>query len=1077
MPFLVSKCIMFDMDPSNKSFSILKFPEVKIVEASAGSGKTYALARRYIQLLFSSGKISSQVSLRQILAITFTHKATREMRERILDLLKKIALKNFKSRDEERDLLVLTGLSIENSSEAAFQILDSIITNYNFFQVKNIDSFINVILSGCASELELSANFQIRENYSKYISFALDQSIEAVNDDLKTKLVFENFLNQYLFLEQKTGWFPKKDIYDVICGMFMQSNIYGCDFVKFDIEKNEVIILKRKIISLLNSIFEKQPEGMNKRFLNTTLYNFLKNNKNGFNLSDLDKKSFLSESPPYNKGAEIYSEETVLWADFRKTVVELSEKESLSLFNCYIDIFNIVYGNFRKNTRNDDIIFMEELNKQARFLFKYTDLDVPELYYRLASRLKHFLIDEFQDTSKLQWSNLFLMIEDALSSGGSLFYVGDKKQAIYRFRGGSVELFDGIKQELSHFNVNDKTVLRTNYRSQKEIVEFNNKVFSGKNLKRFLIDQQDSEKSSLKKFSEDDMGQIIDIFKDSKQQSLPDKSHGYVKVSYVDYDDKQDKEDKEERTRGLLLETIKNVRERFPLSSIAILCRSNKEIESVTGWLSEEKINVESERTLNILNNFLIKELIAFLKFLNSPIDSVAFSAFILGDIFSTACGILQDEFRGFIFKFNRNKKNETDEGYLYRSFKKAYPGIWDELISPVFKNIGFVSSYELIVSIIDRLKVYKNFGRYQGFFMRFLELVKEQERDNPSIELFLDHLQKIPESQLYVNFSDENAIKVMTIHKAKGLGFPVVIVPFLEMNIRDLGAKIQKARAPYIVYDKDADLEQYGLLRLDKKYAVFSERIKAIYRHEYKKAFIDELNVIYVTFTRASDELYVFVPRSDSKGINARNDAVFLITSESMVLGKPAVSAEMQKHDEHNLKVSLPEYKDWLSALKEEFGSEINLVNRRSVSKGRVLHQMLSCIGDLSESGLENALMRLERDFSPILESFALKEYIEIIRKLAITDNLRPFFYHSGKVEVFREKEFVDESGRTKRIDRLIVGKEKAVIVDYKSSKDNLESNTVQVQGYKQLLKRIYPDKEIKGFLLFTDIADIKEI
>jgi ATP-dependent helicase/nuclease subunit A len=1055
----------------------LKFPEVKIVEASAGSGKTYELAKRYIQLLLNSDLSLGQNPLCSILAITFTHKATREMRERILEQLKKIALGSFENIDEKKDLFQALNLEENQASKKAFQVLDSIIANYNFFQIKNIDSFINLILSGCASELNLSANFKIKENYSAYLAYALDECIDNACNDSHTAKVFQDFISQYLFLENKTSWLPKKDILDIVSGMFSQTNIYGGRFEKFNVRTNELIGLKQNILRILTRIYEQHLEGMNKRFADITLANFLNSNKHGFNIADLDKKSFVQDSLPMNKGYVAPNELVELWQEFRTLLVELCEKEALSLFNCYIDIFEDVYKYFRAYAIQDDLVFMEELNKQAHFLFKQANLSVPELYYRLASRFKHFLIDEFQDTSKLQWNNLFLMVEDALSSGGSLFYVGDRKQAIYRFRGGNVDLFDSIKAKFKHFNINDNLVLRTNYRSEKAIIEFNNQIFLAANLKRFFNQQQKSEKNILRCLTDAEISDIVSVFKDSQQLALAHKPNGYVNVDYIGY---PDQESRDQRIRACLFEVIDNLQKRFALKAIAILCRSNREIELVTGWLSEKKINVESERTLNILNNSLIRELIAFLRFLNSPINTIEFAAFVLGDIFLKASGCPREEIAEFIFQFNRkDKPRDLNAGYLYRAFRKNYPLLWDEYIADFFKSVGFISLYELIISIIDKLKIFNNFGAYQGFFMRFLELVKEQEEENPDISLFLAYLKTAPEAHLYVNFSDENAVKVMTIHKAKGLGFPVVIVPFLEMNIKELGTQIKGSKAAYLVYETEREDEPeavFSLLRLDTKYAKFSRKIENIYRQEYIKALIDELNVIYVTFTRAQNELYIFIPYSGSQTAKSNNAAFFLIPEGINSLGTQMSQNPETENTNCNLPIALPQYQNWVALLKEEFSEISQLNNREKINQGEILHSMLSKIGNLNTCPLEEVLNKVETEImqeNPLLDN--PDKYRKILETVLTGQETKQFFYLKPDTTVYVEKEFVDQQGITRRIDRLLLNKQEAVIIEYKSSSENKEKNIAQVAGYKTILRSVYAGKKISAYLLYLDQAKVE--
>ncbi|MFH1423064.1 MAG: 3'-5' exonuclease, partial [Planctomycetota bacterium] len=504
--------------------------------------------------------------------------------------------------------------------------------------------------------------------------------------------------------------------------------------------------------------------------------------------------------------------------------------------------------------------------------------------------------------------------------------------------------------------------------------------------------------------------------------------------------------------------------------SIAILCRSNKEIELVTGWLSEEKINVESERTLNIMNNPLIQELIAFLKFLSSPIDSIAFSAFILGDIFTSAASLDRQKVSDFIFEFNRKDAKTT--GYLYRAFRKQFPGIWDEFIADFFKNVGFVSLYELLVSIMCKFSVFDNFGKFQGFFMHFLELATKLEEENSEINYFLEYINVILEKHLYVNFSDQNTVKVMTIHKAKGLGFSVVVVPFLDI---ELGAQTRGSKPSYLVYEKQVR-EKFGLLRLDSKYAKFSSRIRNIYRREHVKSFIDELNVIYVTFTRAECELYIFVPCSAER---ENNSALLLIPEGITEQGVQVNYSEKDTgHESRQLHISMPQYKDWVSALKEEFPQNTEFSNRQNIQRGEILHAMLAQVGNLSEQKPE-AILKILRD--GIENEYSLIEnadgYIAALEKIISSKTTKQFFHCGDNVKIYREKEFVDKYGRTYRIDRLIMRDKEVQIIDFKSSAENKKEHVMQVNEYVQIVRDVYPDKKVSGYLLYMDEVKVVEI
>jgi len=1041
----------------------IQFPQVCVLEASAGSGKTYALAKRYIHLLINPYLKPEEIPLNTILAITFTNKAAIEMKERILEFLKKLALDKFVNPEEKEALLSYLCVDEEFACKKSYRIMDCLIRNYNFFQVKTIDSFINAILSGCAFKLNLSANFKTKEDYSDYLIYSLDKLIDKANSDEDILNLFHDFLTHYLFIENKTGWFPKQNILSIINSLYSKSNRFAGSFSRSSIGDKDLILHKKSILKLMNELRENLPMGTHAAF-SKNLSDFLDENEDGF---DIDEISifFKRENFPVNKGNTVPSQIMNLWDRIRKGIGELCELESRSAFNYYVDIFNNVLGDLKSISSKDDVLFLEALNKEARSLFGDKDFSLPELYYRLATRLKHFLIDEFQDTSMLQWENLYIMIEEALSTGGSLFYVGDRKQAIYRFRGGEASLMDLARERFRNFNLIQGS-LSKNYRSQRVIVEFNNTVFSESNLRRFI--NQAKEKKSGIEFSHSDLEGIVNIYQSSRQDSREDKTGGYVKLEFVDCPDRVERDG---FLKDKVLNLIKDLAIRFSLKDVAILTRKNDEVELLTSWLLEKNIPVESEKTLNIRENSYIKELVSFLKFLNSPIDNLSFASFIMGEIFSGASqkkcaslGLDSRRVQDFIFSLNnRNKNNKDYNAYLYREFRLQFPEVWDGLIEEFFKSVGFVPLYELVISILSKFNCLSNFYNYQGFFMRFLELIKEQEDENPSISSFLGFFDKANEDDLYVNVTDSDSIKILTIHKSKGLGFPVVIIPFLEMNV-----KIDSE----VVIPIDGSLR---LMRIKKRYADFSCHLREVYKREYLKSFMDELNSIYVAFTRSEDELYVFhYPRAEGRF----NLASLLLPENNLEIGERVKNREdNDKGGSLTIEIPPSEYKDWLRLLKDEFIEEDILQNREKILRGEVLHSILSFIGNLHnkaqdlvvKEALENACNRY-----PFIHDF--KEFELTINKLLDSEELKPYFEVEDG-EIFLEKEVVGASGNTKRIDRLIIKIKEVFIIDYKSSKEKEVLYYDQILEYMRIIQDIYPDSRIRGILIYLDDLSMEEI
>jgi ATP-dependent exoDNAse (exonuclease V) beta subunit len=1061
--------------------------QILVVEASAGSGKTYALAWRYLNLLLNASAIQEEDALRSILAITFMNKAAVEMKERILELLKRLALGAFKEESHKKELLEYIGLEEKSCQDAAFRAMQEIIRRYDYFQVQTIDSFINSLLLGCAFRLGLSANFNIREDYNKYIALSLDRLLDLAAQEKETKNLFLDFVWHYLRIENRGGWLAKNDILSVAKSLFSEFNRYGVPFYIHPKGDEEIVAKKKEIyrrIVKINKGIDR--DGIDKRFVKG-VKDFAGQNDANFQLDRLKSTSWQKEEISCNKGASVPGELNEEWNKLRAEIRELCEMEAYSLFNPYIQIFNKVFGFFLLQSQKEDILFLEELNSRARQLFGKGTISVPEIYIRIGSRFRHFLIDEFQDTSVLQWNNIFILAEEALSTGGTLFYVGDKKQAIYRFRGGEAKLFDGVRKELEQFG-QQEDVLGRNYRSSKEIVQFNNRIFSTENLQHFISSYNAHQEAKLKndayfRFFPAFEQELLQVFSHSEQESQLDKPAGYVSVER--FDGSAD-EERSGIVREKLLGLIKDLRARsFDFKDIAVLSRSGARVEEMSGWLIEEGIPVESEKTLNIRENSLIKEITSFLKFLDSPIDDLSFASFILGEIFCAASGLAKEKIEDFIFR-NRMQKKKEDAfaAYLYRAFQKEFPQVWQQHIDKFFKNVGFLPLYEMLVTIYADFRVLEKFPGNQSFFMSFLELVKEKEDEHSGIKAFLEYFKDAVNDDLYVKFPASNAVKVMTVHKAKGLEFPVVIIPFLKISPR--AESTSDNRGTSYTPDLDRKENTLRLLRLKEDYRKFSPEIQARYNEEYFRSFLDELNNIYVSFTRAKQELYIFIPKKPG----ATGSVEFLIPDDFVELGRKGEPPKKEEGKEKLHVLSPSRYSDWIDMLKDEFKDYSQLKFHKQIKKGEVMHYIFSLIGNLFGKDLDVELSRcleLGQSRFPEFDDFAgLQAKIKALLKDPRFKEL--FFCEAGRI--FTEKEVVNRFGDTKRIDRLILKDDEAVIVDFKSGTEWLglseaqplppgleEGQAKQVKEYIDLISAIYPKKKVRGCLLYVDELMIKEV
>lgn len=1046
----------------NHSFSI-QGPEVCVVEASAGSGKTFALAKRYVQVLIASQH--QETVLRSILAITFTNKAAFEMKARILQFLKKIALQKL-SRDERDQIIDPLGLSDDEASLRAFKVMEGLIRNYNYFQVQTIDSFINALLSGCSFKINLSANFDIRRNSHDYMANALDSLIDRAMEDKSVRQAFTKFLHQYLYIENRSGWFPKKDLLKILQTMFTQSNAFALGYLPGPVDAEDIFRKKKLVLKLMNELCARLPEGTHASFARS-LPEFIREHPESFDVDDLS--NYLTrEEFPVTKGNEIGRSVVDQWKRIRRELKHVCEMEASALFNAYIQVFQMAMEELRALAVKQDVLFLEELNKKARSLFDEGQVTVEELYYRLATRFRHYMVDEFQDTSRLQWDNLALMVEEALSTGGSFFYVGDKKQAIYSFRGGESLLFDEVKGLFSQFNVKDD-VLNKNWRSRRMIVEFNNTIFSMANIERFIADKEEFEGAKAKKnpvgFNAQDMAQLRQIFLTVHQGSKPGFDGGFVRIERLDADKKEVRED---MVKDKVLALLKDLRQRYSWKDIAILTRNNSDVETITGWLMGSGIEVHSERTSNVKNNKVISELGSLLRFLDSPIDNVHFADFILGDVFARASGIPSAVFHDFIFEL-RGRISKDPFFYLYREFRERFRDVWDRFFEDFFKNVGLYPLYEFTVSLVERFGIIAHFPCDHGFVMHFLGVIKSREKDYGDLGAFLDYFNDPLPEDLFVVVQGHEAVRILTIHKAKGLEFPVVILPSLEMDIKVASGGKDGQQSFVLQRDEDG----IRLVRLKERYRQFSTELNDLYEREYKKSFLSELNSVYVALTRAVSELYIFIPSKAGSGANA---AWFLIPEDYHTLGEPVPEGAQSKKDAGRRTMVPSLSHDWMAFLRDEF-SQTSEFNREVRQHGEVAHYLLSFIGNLERTDLVESLKRAQR--SAAVEFPFYRDWPKVfndIERLCAHAQLKPFFY-TGDSQVLCEYELVDHFGNTKRLDRLIVRRDSLDVLDFKSTRGGHDESLVQVRSYMTLLRSLYPTKKIAGWVVFMDEGAVEQV
>jgi ATP-dependent exoDNAse (exonuclease V) beta subunit len=1007
------------------------------VLASAGTGKTYNLAKRYLYLLLSS----NDNAIKNIIAITFTNKAAVEMKYRVIDYLKKAAL----SSDTDNFFGEL-GLTKDEAAQRSVAVLKDIFKFYDNFNISTIDSFKNRILKSCAMSIDLSPNFVIEQDYSDNLMFSLEIFLQKARDSENLKNIVRQYLSQYLM--KGLGWFPKNNLYNEIEKVFKESGNTGKDILPYGgvSFRDEIALRSKKIIEKIKRFARLLPNIQAKEHYSDAVEKVLTVGIKIFFSMDIPAK-FADETIEYIKDTEINVEADELWSEISKDIKSLCDFYVENYYGVYSYIYSKVALEFDLRSKKDSVVFLNEINKKTVGFFEKDNAVMPEVYYRLSEKYKHFLIDEFQDTNLVQWTGIKRFLEESLAEGGTFFYVGDIKQAIYAFRGGKSEIFDAASREFLSADVEVKNLNR-NFRSGKSIVDFNNDIFSKGNIERFLNEFY------RKKNVECNFSKFIETYSFPQQETPAEHNYGYIEIDVIDKICENVKEEIKQR----FINCIRQVLKRFTSKDIAVLCRSNDEVFTVSSWLLENGLDVESSQTLNIRNNSIIKQITSLLMFINSPLDALSFSSFILGNIFSKISGIESTEFEKFIFDCNKRKRTKT----FYKTFKDRYENLWNEYFKDFFMKIGFAPVYELTLAALEKFKVTDNFPDGRAFVMRFLELVKDFETQDSGLKNFLEYFSRLKDNEdsLYIKSVFGNGIKIMTVHKAKGLQFPVVIIPFLKLSVKPAGK-------PYF----DSSGDKIKLFNILKNITKFSYKAKEIYDREKINSLLSELNVVYVSMTRAKYELYAIVP---PKFGSSNNAIPALLGNNVLTSGVKQMHVQDNSEKDSIIIDSFGYgYKDIQKYLKSVDKMALDINN--SSKKSSIIRYALSKITSLKNKNINDcvsyALKITKRKF--FFEGFKDAEFFrEKLNKLFAVKKILNLFLYDEK-DICNEKEIINSAGETFKIDKLIVLDDEIIIADFQILNDEEKENKEQTEYHCDLVSEIYPGKKISVYTANIENAD----
>lgn len=1011
------------------------------IEASAGSGKTYQLAKRFIEILsfYADNRhkkyaqnglctISRQhhnsfrypYSISSIAAITFTNKAASEMRERIILFLKKLS-SIYKDKEFNKKEFGI-------SKKDALFLLVEIIKNHSDFNVTTIDSFMNRLLKALSVDIGIHPNYDISFDSDEIFRLSISELLSEKGNMQELLEILKNLLE--LDVPGMNGEKIISDELYILKDKEIPKTVTTFDELKEHIKieyrflGNDFNILKKEmekeIVSIsanLNKILEQ-----NKTFNGTRIKPF-----KDLNLDKIEKN--------LDKITPIASENCDI-RQFIKKDKELKNEALLgfteNIKRCY-KIF--CYYKLLKTSLKTEALFnqLKKLSEKEREIKSFLnivdggmiskevgdvlnrDLGVSYAFCMLGERLSHYLIDEFQDTSNQQFNAIYNLIENAVAEGGSLFIVGDKKQAIYAWRGGDYTIFDTLKEKNA---INLETEKKSiNYRSKTEVVEFNNSIFDIKNLENITKHLKENGESEFAVIFDNDMKKI---YGDSRQNANK-KEGGFVRVILKE---SQSAKDKDQFYKDWLKETLDMLfNKNIAPKDITILLREKKNIDKVVNCLREDfgRINFITEDSLRLIANLEIRKLLL-----------IALAA---------------------VYNKDENYKKAACELNLDIDF--------DELS----KKAKSLSPYEFFCSLLEKGNV--NYKDNAVYFDTFLEKVVELSKNKKDLEYMINYFYEHPDITLE-GFENEDAVKIMTIHKAKGLESHTVIIPYYEWNIYDA-----KRAEIYGIFNISKFTHKKGkniFAKADKSLSAILPDAKEAYYKQLKTNTIEALNLMYVANTRAKENLFIAGTYKKSKngvcpknlqvscilanalGLNGKNDTAVYEKGKLEKLNKILNPKKYGKESEPQIGANI---RDYLKIYPEIYELDIKTEEKLF---GDLFHQTMALIGKLDNpEELNNTVADAYRRAKNIIGYE--DEGVISAAKNAVID-LKDYFFN---IEAFyNEKEIVNNKGEIKRIDRLIKKGNSYTIIDYKTGKHE-EKHKKQMKGYIKLFKKA------KGILYYS--------
>jgi ATP-dependent exoDNAse (exonuclease V) beta subunit len=1041
-----------------------------VYRSSAGSGKTFTLVREYLRIALMDTSDPPQ-RYRKILAITFTNKAAAEMKERIIRSLKELS-QPAAGKVSPMSTILMEELQLDAMTLAtrASNVLRAILHNYTDFAIGTIDSFTHRIVRAFAHDLRLPVNFEVETDDDKLIREAVDILIGKIGEEPQlTELLVQFSASK---ADEEKTWQIERELREIGKELVKEEGVRNAellrglsvaDFMNISEKlkksrkafEEKIISIAKEAVELITTNglvvgdFSNTNSGIAGRLFAYSagrLDNYAVPNKNIDKLFAGGK--WHSGTASKTAQATIAGIQNALENLWKKLEALTEDEYPAYVFHKMLqqNIFAIAVLNeieriiFSFRTEQN-ILHISEFNRIiSRIVFAEP---VPFIYERLGEKYSNYLIDEFQDTSVVQWQNLLPLIENSLAGNFFNMLVGDGKQAIYRWRGGEVEQFAKLPNVIDPsgnplVKEREQSLIRNfrplhlgiNYRSKSEIVTFNNNFF------RIL-----SEKLGLS-------SKII--YDQLEQEFIPSKEGGYIRIEELEPDD----EDKAAIYISKTLERIQLLRsEGWDYSDIAILVRTNNEGASIAGALIENAIPVLSSDSLLLKQSAIVTFMVSILRCIDFPQDELS-GAQVLEYLVSTKH--IQMPLHECLKLYSDSKNN------LQEVFRKN--NIPLDLL-----RCSRLPIYQRCEEIITCFHLGEHSDSYLVFFLdEILNYTNSRNKDKNDFFAYWDDRSK---NASVVVPAGMNAVTVMTIHKSKGLEFPVVILPFANWKVDKAGVK------KWITFsDPEIPELKTALVPLSKE--LLLTPFGSVYEEERDKTLLDALNVLYVGMTRPEHRLYVFTEAVDDKE-SPTVSYFFRSALERMNIpfldhvaekGNPTAPEKRKENEIACIRPASIQSHSWedrvqIRSTSADHWEQNDATGSRD--KGKLLHEILADITTASDidSALEKAIQE------GVTDAKEAKQLSELLNQLVSLPGLEAGF--SGKGKIRRETELLLPNGKRLRPDRVIENAQETIIIDYKTGAPD-DRYKKQLDGYAEVLKEM-GYSNIKKKIVYTETMKVE--